>query len=98
MATNTDQNALKAFVDRFVAIESEFLEHKSERDDSINDLKTEIKGRKEETGITPQEVQRLAKIRLKEQEAREQLEQADTDMATYDLLYGKSSDDEDPLG
>ena len=95
--TNTDLAAKKAYVDRMVAIESEFAEAKAEYTDLVKDLKGEIKNRKEETGVDPKEVVRLAKIRIKENEAREAAAQLDDDLSTYDVLYGRAQDDVDPL-
>ena len=93
---NVDNDALKSYVDRYVAVESTFQEAKAERDELVKDLKTEIKSNTAETGIEPVEVVRLAAIRLKEAEKRTELDEATEIMAVYDMIYGRSAED-DPL-
>lgn len=103
---NQDKQALHDYIDRVVEIERTFKAAQEERKDMISEMKTEIKGRYDATGVESKEVMRLAKIKLNETESREQHAQLAEDLETIDLMAefdGKiaaaSGDDEeiDPL-
>lgn len=96
---NVDLKQKQKYVDRMVEIEQRFQDAKAEHDEDVKDLKLEIKSRYDETGVDPKEVVRLSKIRLHEQESRENAALLEADLATYDVMYGKDSKskDDDPL-
>jgi hypothetical protein len=105
--SNVDHDALKGFVDRLFNVEQEFADQKAEYNDSKKDLKAEIKGKVEETGVTVDQVVALAKIRMNEAEALDLQAEANANAALYDEVYGFNAvagaadgevEEEDPLG
>lgn len=100
---NVDHDALKGYVERLFNLESEFADQKAEYTDSKKDLKTEIKGRLDETGVTFDQVQSLVKIRLNEANALDEQAENNANMELYEEVFGfsapaeQSSDDDDPL-
>ncbi len=100
--TNVSPETIRELVDRLFNVESEFADVKSEYTATKTDLRTEIKGREDETGVTFKQVESLVKIRLNEQKARDEQEARDADMFLYEKVYGfapetSSDDEDDPL-
>jgi seryl-tRNA synthetase len=85
--TNTDNVAKKEYIDRLYEIEKAFQEAKAERNEMVKDLGTEVKTRRDETGVEFTEIKRLTKIRLDLEAAREDHETLEGDIATIDFLY-----------
>jgi hypothetical protein len=85
---NTNDKALKNFVERLFNVEQSFAEQKGEYTDAKKDLKTEIKSRFDETGVTAEDVERLVKIRMDEEKAIERQETVNADMHRYEQLFG----------
>jgi uncharacterized protein (UPF0335 family) len=106
MGTNIDHEALKSYVDRLFTVEQEFADVKAEYTDSKKDLKAEIKGRVDETGVTFDQVAALVKTRMNETEALDQQAETNSNMLLYEQVYGFAAqpsslaedDDEDALG
>ena len=105
--SNVDHDALKGFVERLFNVEQEFADTKAEYNDSKKDLKAEIKGKVEETGVTVDQVVALAKIRMNEAEALDQQAEANANAALYEEVFGfnavaseadETEDEDDPLG
>jgi uncharacterized protein (UPF0335 family) len=103
--SNVDHDALKGFVDRLFNVEQEFADVKAEYTDSKKDLKSEIKGKVDETGVTVAQVEGLVKIRLNEMEALDHQAEVNANALLYEKVYGFSSpsaeagdDEEDALG
>lgn len=96
-----DHEALRELVERMFNLEQEFADTKAEYNDSKKDLKAEIKGKVDETGVTVDQVVALAKIRMNEAEALDAQAEANANAALYDEVYGfntsplASEDDED---
>lgn len=103
---NTDHDALKGYVDRLFNVEQEFADTKAEYTDSKKDLKSEIKSRVEETGVTFDQVAAQVKIRMNEAEALDTQAETNANMLLYEEVYGFSAapsqlaedDEEDALG
>lgn len=95
--SNVDDARKKDYIRRWVAVEQAFAEAKSEHDELLKDLKTEIKTHSDETGVEAKEVGRLAKIMLDVPAATTKLEEATEDMANYELLYGEVTADDDDI-
>lgn len=102
--SNTDDDALKSFVERLFALDSTFAEQKAEHSDSVKDLSAEIKSREEATGVTVKQVKALAKIRLAEQAALDTAEEHEHNLLAYRRIFGFSAttssaeaDDDDAL-
>lgn len=103
--SNIDTDALKGYVDRLFNVEQEFADVKAEYTDSKKDLKAEIKGRVDETGVTFEQVAALVKTRMNETEALDQQAETNANMLLYEQVYGFSAvpsqleedDEEDPL-
>jgi len=89
--SNRNLKALQEFVDRGFAVEDEFRNAKTERDDLMRDLKAEIKARNDETGVDAKEVVRLIKIRLDESAERERMQLLCGDIETFDTIFGPPS-------
>lgn len=60
-ADNVDTDVMKSYVERLFNIEQGFADVKAEYTDSKADLKTEIKGRSDETGVDFKQVAALVK-------------------------------------
>lgn len=103
-ADNVDRDALKGYVERLFNVEQSFADVKAEYQDTKNDLKTEIKGRADETGVDFKQVAALAKIRMNEAAALDEKAAHDTNTALYEELFGFSAEpselaeDDDALG
>ena len=102
---NVDHDALKGYVDRLFTVEQEFADVKAEYTDSKKDLKSEIKSRVDETGVTFEQVAALVKTRMNEAEALDQQATTNANMLLYDEVFGFSAapsalveDEEDALG
>jgi uncharacterized protein (UPF0335 family) len=97
MAANRSDEALRGYVERVVGIEREYLDAKAERGDLIKDMKAEVKSNHDSTGVDWKEVERLSKIRLEEQAAREKCAELEGDLETFEGLFGAPApDSEDP--
>jgi hypothetical protein len=106
MSTNLSHDALKAFVDRLLNVETTFADQKAEYTDSKKDLKAEIKGQVDETGVTFDQVVAQVKIRMNEVEALDNQAETNANMLLYEQVYGFSAqpsqlaedDEDDALG
>lgn len=106
-ADEANREVTKSFVERLFNLERDFQDAKAEHAESVKDLKTEIKGRADETGVVVKTVVELVKIRLNEQEARDALVENEANLMLYESLFGfseqpsaiEAADDEedDPL-
>jgi uncharacterized protein (UPF0335 family) len=102
-ADNVDSSAMKSYVERLFDIEQSFADQKAEYQDSKADLKTEIKGRADETGVDFKQVAALVKIRMNEAAALDEQAAHDTNVRLYEELFGFSAqpselaDDDDAL-
>jgi uncharacterized protein (UPF0335 family) len=103
---NTNHEALKGFVDRLFTVEQEFADVKAEYADSKKDLKSEIKGKVDETGVTVAQVEALVKIRLNESEALDHQADVNANAMLYEQVFGfnatpeaaDEADEDDALG
>jgi uncharacterized protein (UPF0335 family) len=101
-----DHEALKGFVDRLFNVEQEFADVKAEYTDSKKDLKAEIKGKVDETGVTPAQVEALVKIRLNETEALDAQATMNANTLLYEQVFGfnaapaepEAEEEDDALG
>jgi hypothetical protein len=93
---NTNDEALKALVERVFNIERDFADTKAEYTDSKKDMKAEIKSREEELGTTPAEVFAMAKIRMDEHAAQEELDAATSTNLLYGRLFGFTKSEDAP--
>lgn len=101
-----DHEALKGFVDRLFNVEQEFADVKAEYTDSKKDLKSEIKGKVEETGVTFEQVAAMVKTRMNETEALDAQAETNANMMLYEEVFGFNAaisvetddEEEDPLG
>lgn len=102
-ADNVDTDVMKSYVERLFNIEQGFADVKAEYTDSKADLKTEIKGRSDETGVDFKHVAALVKIRMNEAAALDEQAAHDTNMSLYEQLFGFNTAtselaEDDPLG
>ena len=102
-ADNVDTDVMKSYVERLFNIEQGFADVKAEYTNSKADLKTEIKGRSDETGVDFKQVAALVKIRMNEAAALDEQAAHDTNMSLYEQLFGFNTAtselaEDDPLG
>ena len=109
MATNMNKDVLRDYTDRVARMLIEKKEHDDEHKEDIKEVKQEIKGRLDETGVDADIVMFCAKTRMQELEARMKLMTDVSSMDVYDSIYGVNVDitkvgeeaaegDIDPLG
>jgi uncharacterized protein (UPF0335 family) len=103
-----NKDVLKSFTDRVARMMAEKKEQDEEFKEDIKEIKAEIKGRVEETGVDPDLVMFCAKTRLAELDARMKLMTDVSYMDLYDSIYGvnvditavadEAAEEPDPLG
>jgi hypothetical protein len=92
MATNMDKESLKAFTDRIAGMLIEKKERDDEHREDLKEIKLEIKGKFEETGVDADLVMFCAKARMAELEVRMKLMTDTSYMELYNETYGVNVD------
>ncbi len=103
---SADEEAIKAFVDRWFVVEKEQQENKAQYSETKADFKQEIKDRFDELGITFTHIADQVAIRLDEHKAQENQDRVNAAHTMYGKLFGFAppaeepapADDDDALG
>lgn len=93
--TNRNNEQVAKLVDRWASIEREFNEAKAERNDMVKDLKVEIKSRADEIGSNAKEIEALVKIKLAEAEFRQDVQERQEHLDSFEVIFGAASNPSD---
>lgn len=83
---NVDEAKKAEHVGEMVRIEQAFNQAKEERKDMKADLIAKIKDNFDRDGVDPKEVERLTRIALDEQKARDEQDTMNSDMDAWDAI------------
>lgn len=93
MTDNRNTAALRDFADRAVAIEMELREAREIAKEAKKDLKTEVKGSYDKTGVEWAEVASAAKTRLAKKSLAQRRRELEDEAALMELLGYTDADD-----
>lgn len=86
MTSNSNNDALREYVDRYVRAEQNFAQERADLKEFKADLKTEVKNKSEESGIDWEEVVAGARARLAKKSIAARRKALDEEEAILDYL------------